>query len=293
MHTELTTVPTRPRTVAVPGSRIASIDVFRGLTMAIMIFVNALDGVRGLPWWTHHAPAQADVMTYVDMVFPFFFAIGLSLPIATERRLSRNPSTRDLWAHVVIRSGSLIVLGLILANAGKADRSRMGMTGSLWALLGILSASLFLMDYSALNRLRPYARVLQVAGLCGVAILFAIFRRRSSAGSGTWIDFSYPEILGLIGFTYFAVSLLYVPTRRWKWAPALWVVLLIGFCALSAARILVFPGRLSIFVWPFGNGALCSIVMAGISSHRFSATISVRAGREGGYRPLSLLDFSH
>ena len=60
--------------------RVVSIDIFRGLTMAVMIFVNALSEVRGLPWWTRHAPASVNVMTYVDMVFPFFlFAVGMSL----------------------------------------------------------------------------------------------------------------------------------------------------------------------------------------------------------------------
>ena len=279
---ELAAVPERPFSVAVPAHRIASIDVFRGLTMAVMIFVNALDGVRGLPWWTHHAPARADVMTYVDMVFPFFlFAIGLSLPIAMERRVSRDPSIRGLWAHVILRSGSLVVLGLILANAGKADRSCMGIGGNVWALLGIFSASLFLIDYSVLKRIQPFGRILQGVGLLGVAGLFAIFRRRSPAGGAAWIDPSYPEILGLIGCSYFAVAALYIPTRRWKWAAAVWFVLLIGICALSAARILVVPGSPPIYVWPFGNGALCSIIVAGILTTSFfrDGSSAVRPGR--------------
>ena len=78
-----------------PARRVASIDIFRGLTMAVMIFVNELAGVRGLPWWTYHAHAQQDVMTYVDMVFPFFlFIVGMSMPLAIERRLEQNPSQR-------------------------------------------------------------------------------------------------------------------------------------------------------------------------------------------------------
>jgi heparan-alpha-glucosaminide N-acetyltransferase len=32
------------------AGRVASIDVFRGLTMMVMIFVNELSGVQGLPW---------------------------------------------------------------------------------------------------------------------------------------------------------------------------------------------------------------------------------------------------
>lgn len=269
MNTVVKTATSTELSRTTATQRIASIDIFRGITMAVMIFVNALDGVRGLPWWTHHAHANWDVMTYVDMVFPFFlFAVGLSLPIAVERRLKRNASVGRLWLHIIIRSFSLVVLGLILANAEKADRAQMGISGSLWALLGILCAGLFLLDYSGLKRLQPYARILQGIGILGVVILYAIFRR-SVAGHSAWIDFSYPEILGLIGFSYFAVALLHIPTRRWKWAPAIWFVLLVALCALSTNRMPLIHIRMPLYVWPFGNGAMCCIIMAGVVTTTF------------------------
>ena len=75
------------------ASRVVSIDIFRGLTIAVMIFVNELAEVRGLPWWTYHAHANQDVMTYVDMVFPFFlFIVGMSMPLSVDQRLKRNAS---------------------------------------------------------------------------------------------------------------------------------------------------------------------------------------------------------
>src|SRR5580658_8812658 len=99
---------------AAAAPRVVSIDIFRGLTMAVMIFVNALSDVRGLPWWTYHAHASEDVMTYVDMVFPFFlFIVGMSLPLSVTQRLKRNPSLFALSGHVVLRATSLIGLGLI------------------------------------------------------------------------------------------------------------------------------------------------------------------------------------
>ena len=49
--------------------------------------------------------------------------------------------------------------------------------------------------------------------------MFAIFRRHLPHGGEGWIDFSYPEILGLIGLTYLAVCLLYIPLRQWTWTP--------------------------------------------------------------------------
>jgi heparan-alpha-glucosaminide N-acetyltransferase len=77
--------------------RVISLDVFRGFTMAVMIFVNELSSARGLPWWTYHAPGNVDVMTYVDMVFPFFlFIVGMSLPLSVAQRLKRNGSIAAL-----------------------------------------------------------------------------------------------------------------------------------------------------------------------------------------------------
>src|SRR6516225_3131705 len=144
-------VPRPLETAAAP--RVVSIDIFRGLTIMVMIFVNELAEVRGLPWWTYHAHANQDVMTYVDMVFPFFlFIVGLSMPLAIEQRLRRNPSLGSLWLHVMIRSCSLIVLGLILANAEKVDASRTGMSGSVWGLLGLTSAGLYLNFYPKSQR---------------------------------------------------------------------------------------------------------------------------------------------
>jgi predicted acyltransferase len=53
-------------------ARIASIDIFRGLTVLVMVFVDNLDFVKGLPWWTYHMPLQSNGLTNVDMVFPAF-----------------------------------------------------------------------------------------------------------------------------------------------------------------------------------------------------------------------------
>jgi hypothetical protein len=242
-----------------------SIDIFRGLTMAVMIFVNAVAEVRGLPWWTNHAHAWEDRMTYVDMVFPFFlFAAGLSMPLAISQRLKRNPSTFALCLHIVARVLCLLVLGFILANAEKADPAKMGLSGGPWALLGILCMMLFLSVHPRWERFPAYATVLRFIGLAGVAVLLALFRRTTHSGRTAWLDPSYPEILGLIAYTYLAVAFLYLLTRRWKWAPALWFLLLVTLCASSTARLVAFPDHLPLYFWPFGNGALACIMMAGV-----------------------------
>src|ERR1700761_5629649 len=136
---------TRPQHISIDAAgesvvtRIQSIDIFRGITLAVMIFVNDLDGTKGLPWWTFHAKAEWDRMTYVDMVFPvFLFLVGMSIPIAVKARLRRNPSQWALWTHVFMRSASLVILGLILANGGSADAGHMIISPQLWVFLGVL-----------------------------------------------------------------------------------------------------------------------------------------------------------
>ena len=246
-------------------ARIASIDIFRGLTMAVMIFVNELADVRGLPWWTYHAKGNWDVMTYVDMVYPFFlFIVGLAIPLAIRARLKKNPSTPALWLHIVLRSVSLIVLGLILANADKVDAVRTHLKGDAWGLLGLLGGVLFWNVYGDSKRYATLFRVLRITGLVLLVAMYAIFRRSTGGGHVGWIDGSYPEILGLIGYTYLSVAALYLLTRRWLWAPLAWFIALVALCAFSTLHWLNFPNTLPLYFWPFSNGSWACMTMAGV-----------------------------
>jgi heparan-alpha-glucosaminide N-acetyltransferase len=267
----MTTASTTPsaRQIGLGGqtaqARIASIDIFRGLTMAVMIFVNELDGVRGLPWWTHHAKASWNVMTYVDMVYPFFlFIVGLAIPLAIRARLKKNPSMPALWWHILVRSAALIVLGLILANADKVDPARTGLKGSAWGLIALVGGVLFWNVYPDSKRYKVLFRILRVVGVVLLVAMYAIFRRTTYTGQAGWIDGSYPEILGLIGYTYLSVAALYLFTRRWLWAPLGWFVALVALCAVSTLHLLNFPNTLPLYFWPFSNGSWCCMTMAGV-----------------------------
>jgi heparan-alpha-glucosaminide N-acetyltransferase len=258
------------------STRVVSIDIFRGITMAVMIFVNDLASVHGLSKWTYHMPARVDAMTYVDMVFPaFLFIVGMAMPIAVKQRLRRNPSVALLWMHVVLRALALLVLGLILANADYVDQARVHMSSDAWALLGLLGGILLWNVYTGVSR--KLVLTLRLAGAALIIFVFAIFRRHT-AGGEAWIQFSYPEILGLIGLTYFSACLLYIPTRRWRFAPLVWLVLLVAYNAGCVAHWIPI-GRVPLYIWPFGNGAMPSLVMAGI------VTSLIFVGEDGGSRP--------
>ena len=52
--------------------RLASIDVFRAITMMLMIFVNDLDLDEKVPRWLEHAAEGEDRLGLADTVFPAF-----------------------------------------------------------------------------------------------------------------------------------------------------------------------------------------------------------------------------
>lgn len=231
--------------------------------MIVMIFVNELAAVKGLPWWTYHMPGKQNGMTYVDVVFPaFLFVLGMTIPIAVERRIARGDSGIRLWWHIVSRAFSLVVLGLILANARKSDPRLTGLPAETWAAIALIGAILFWVVYPKEGR--RWHRVLKYGGLVLLVAMLAIFRRTARTGDAAWLDFRYWEILGLIGRVYLATCILYIPLRRWRAAPA---ILLVALTALNVASRLgmtplrrVFPYAL----WPFDSGELPSIAMGGI-----------------------------
>jgi len=252
-------------TNTIRAQRVASIDIFRGLTMTLMIFVNELAEVKGLPWWNYHAPAKVDAMTYVDMVFPaFLFILGMTIPIALEHRLRKNSSVPALWLHIILRTIALVVLGLILANAELGSRALMGIGPMLWTILALSGAVLFWNVYPRTDRYSSLFRILRFSGLALMVAMFAIFRRTTPDGHAAWISTSYPEILGLLGWTYLAVSILYIATRRWRLAPLAWFAAMTILCIASTAKWIPFPHHLPLYIWPWGNGAMASIALAGV-----------------------------
>ncbi|XVE86422.1 hypothetical protein DITRI_Ditri18aG0033200 [Diplodiscus trichospermus] len=86
--------------------RLASLDVFRGLTIVLMILVDDLGGL--LPT-INHSPWNG--LTLADYVMPFFlFIVGVSLGLTYKRASCRVTATRK----VVLRALKLLMLGLFL-----------------------------------------------------------------------------------------------------------------------------------------------------------------------------------
>jgi predicted acyltransferase len=116
--------------------RVVSIDVLRGLTIFLMIFVNDIAGVPGTPaWLKHFEPSTGNGMTIVDVVFPaFLFIVGLAIPLAFRARERRGESTGTTIRHVVTRTVSLLIIGVLMVNSDSASRGGL-VNPNLWTLL--------------------------------------------------------------------------------------------------------------------------------------------------------------
>ena len=97
--------------------RIASIDIFRALTMMMMIFVNDFAGMSGLPHWLGHAATEEDMLGFSDLVFPaFLFCVGLSIPYAVGARYRKGATQLQVIGHVLLRTFALVVMGVFSMN---------------------------------------------------------------------------------------------------------------------------------------------------------------------------------
>jgi predicted acyltransferase len=96
-----------------PSSRLMSLDLFRGATIAGMILVNNAGDEASSYWPLKHA--QWNGWTPTDLVFPFFlFIVGVAMPFSFSARLKRGESRRELLRHVLSRGVVLFALGVFL-----------------------------------------------------------------------------------------------------------------------------------------------------------------------------------
>lgn len=114
MATSVITERATAECVIVKPDRVLSVDVLRGLTIALMILVNDPGD------WSHVFPqldhAEWNGWTLTDLVFPtFLFLVGASIVFSMTARAARGNCGKTLTGRAFVRAGKILLLDLILA----------------------------------------------------------------------------------------------------------------------------------------------------------------------------------
>ena len=196
-------------------SRVESLDIFRGLTMMLMLFVNDFWRMSGLPPWMLHAKTEEDMLGLSDVVFPLFlFLVGMSIPLAVAARVAKGDSYGKIVLHTLWRSTALFTIGIFLIN-----RTQMGSTpGTLsnfsFTLLMVLGFYLIWGAYPSHRGWKDWKFHAAFLGrLLGIGLLTYLAWQFVSKNGKPFSANNWWEILGLIGWTYFIVSVIYFHTK--------------------------------------------------------------------------------
>ncbi|MEP7374949.1 MAG: DUF5009 domain-containing protein [Chitinophagaceae bacterium] len=242
--------------------RILSIDSFRGITILVMIFVNDVSGVSGIPDWMKHKAANADAMTFVDIVFPaFLFIVGMSLPFAINNRLKKGDSFIKLQAHILWRTLGLLVLGVFMVNGESGcNEKAMGMSGAVWSLLFYLCVILVWNVYRFQNK--TWTWLLRISGAVGLLLLGLVYR--GGEDGSKLLSPHWWGILGLIGWAYLFSCIIYQLVK----GRVIFLLLSIALCT-AWYTISRSDAMKEIAIWQWmasrsGHAAHTSIVLCGI-----------------------------
>ena len=110
-------------------SRLMSLDVFRGMTIAGMVLVN-----NPGTWSAIYSPlkhADWHGATPTDYIFPFFlFIVGVAIPLALGKRIEQG-AAKDVYLKIFRRAAIIFLLGLFLAAFPYFDFAHLRIPGVL------------------------------------------------------------------------------------------------------------------------------------------------------------------
>lgn len=191
------------------SDRISSIDIMRGLTLLLMLFVNDLN-MDVAPKWLGHMAADFDGMGLADWVFPgFLFMVGMAIPFSFSKRISQGLTLAENSKHVAVRTIGLLIIGVLMLNTGRVNSELTGISQNLWAL--IMYVAVFLVWNNYRNKDSKFFTVmaLKLIGMALLVLLVFKFRSGQPENNGSLIT-GWWGILGLIGWGYLVAAFVYL-----------------------------------------------------------------------------------
>jgi len=264
------------------SDRISSIDIMRGLTLLLMLFVNDLN-MDVAPLWLGHMKADFDGMGLADWVFPgFLFMVGMAIPYSFSKRISQGMTLVENSRHIFTRTISLLIIGVLMLNTGRVNPELTGMSENLWALLMYLGVFLVWNDY--VNKDTKFFTItgLRLAGITILVLLVYIFKSGQPENQGSLIT-GWWGILGLIGWGYLVSAFTYLFCRDSILKTAAVTVFFLALNILSGLKLFEFPNPVKLLLGVLIEGNVPFIVLMGLT-----AGLILRKTTESGHKMVIL-----
>ena len=156
-------------------------------------------------------PADADAMSFVDVVFPaFLFITGMAIPFALNQRQARGDDGAALQRHVMGRTLGLVLLGLFMVNAEDGyNEAWMPWSIGAWSL-GLYLCTFLV--WGVYGSAAPGGRnTWRGVGALGFLVLACSYR--GGADGKAWMTHQWWGILGLIGWAYLITATVWLAAR--------------------------------------------------------------------------------
>lgn len=245
-----------------PPLRLASIDVFRAVTMLLMIFVNDLWTLKDIPLWLEHTAAEADGMGLADTIFPaFLFIVGLSIPFSIAARQSKGYSHEQTALYIIGRSFALLVMGFFHVNLENYNEAVAVLPKPVWQILITIGFFLVWLDYSPkMNKTKKFG--LQGLGVL-ILVVMAFFYAGTAEKGVIWMRPQWWGILGLIGWSYLVCAAAYLYFKN-LWLLTALLLFMLLFNTGAHAGWLEFMRPIQSYFWIVGDASMPALTMAGV-----------------------------
>lgn len=173
------------------STRLLSLDVFRGITIAGMILVNNPGA-----WGSIYPPlehAKWNGCTPTDLIFPFFlFIVGVAITYSLSKRKERGDDQFKLMLQVFRRGAMLFLLGLILQGFPYYDLSVIRIPGVLQRIAVVYFFASFLFLKSSIKTISIIAVVLLIFYWLAMTLIpvpgVGYANLEPATNLGAWID---------------------------------------------------------------------------------------------------------
>ena len=247
-------------------NRIISIDVFRGVTMFLMLWVNDFWTLNSIPKWLKHAVSGEDYLGFSDLIFPWFlFAIGLSIPFAFESRLLKGENNVTIGKHILLRTIALLVMGLFHMNMEMYNHQSSYISKPIFVIISTFAFFMIWNDHSRLKGKNGFFyKLLPFLGVTILIIMFFIYRGQDYDGNAIGFRIHWWGILGLIGWVYSITAGTYFVFKKSIFALsiAFFISMILNFMDSSDISYAIFSWQKA--NWIPGSGGLQALSFGGI-----------------------------